>query len=433
MPIAFGQLLVMFMGVVDTSILGHASKEGSAEFGGASTGRAIGFTCMVFAVGIASACDTLASQAIGAGEESEAWSALTTTVRAALMWTIPCAIVAISVTFLLPYLGIEAEIARHAQRFTLGQLPGMFFIVGFSATKGYLLARHRTIILVISAIVANVINVPVCNLLVRGDAVLTSIGLPAIGVPAIGSLGAGAALSIGSFVQFLVIYAYAKAIAPAARTNTFDPKKVMRLGLPIGLHMVAEYAAFSCVTLLAAKCGRAEVGAHQVAIILASFTYMGALGIGGATSARVGRAIGAGQSSRMPGFLGIGLGVLFMGVSAGVFALFPQWLTLQLTPDKTVLPIAVKLLYIAACFQLFDGIQVVTSSALRGTGDTRVPLIANLFAYWGLAIPIGFTLGIVMKMGAIGLWLGLTVGLVTVAIALLARFWQRSGERIVRV
>ncbi len=423
----------MLMGVVDTRILGYASAEGSAEFGGASTGRAVGFTCMVFAMGIASACDTLASQAIGAGEEAEAWIALKTTLRTSLLWTLPCALAAVLVTFLLPYFGIETEIARHAQRFTVGQLPSMFFIVGFTATRGYLSARHRTLVLIVSALVANAINVPVCNLLVRGDVALTSIGLPAVGVPAMGSLGAGAALSVASFVQFLVVYAYARAIAPRAHVSTFDPTKVMKLGLPIGLHLVAEYGAFSFVTLLAAKCGRAEVGAHQVAIILASFTYMGALGIGGATSARVGRAIGAGVSPRMPGLLGIGLGVLFMGASASAFALFPAWLAVQITPDKTVLPIAVKLLYIAACFQLFDGIAVVTSSALRGTGDTRAPLVANLLAYWGLAIPIGFTLGIVMKMGAIGLWWGLTVGLVAVAIALFARFWHLSSRPIARV
>jgi MATE family multidrug resistance protein len=348
------------------------------------------------------------------------------------LWTIPCAVVAAALTFLLPYVGIEAEIARHAQRFTLGQLPSMFFIVGLTATRGYLAARHRTLILIVAALVANVVNVAVCNLLVRGDAALTSIGLPAIGAPPMGSLGAGVALSVASLVQFLVVVAYARAIAPVNRARGVDAAKVMHLGLPIGLHLVAEYGAFSFVTLLAAGCGRAEVGAHQVAIVLASFTYMGALGIGGATSARVGRAIGAGVSPRMPGLLGIGLGILFMGGSASVFALVPESLALLLTPDRTVLPIAVKLIYIAACFQLFDGVAVVTSSALRGTGDTRAPFVANLLAYWGLAIPIGFTLGVVMKMGAIGLWWGLTVGLVTVSIALFARFWHRSSRPIDR-
>ncbi len=423
----------MLMGVVDTRILGYGVSEGSADFGGASTGRAIGFTFMVFAMGIAGACDTLAAQAIGAGEEAVAWNAFETTLRTALVWVLPCAIVAVSITFVLPHVGVEAEIARHAQRFTLGQVPSMFFIVGFSATKGYLQARHRTSVLIASALLANVINVPVCMLLVRGDAALASLGLPSMGVPAMGSLGAGVALSVASFVQFLVVYVYARSIAPTHRVSTFDPAKVMRLGLPIGLHLVAEYSAFSFVTILAARCGRAEVGAHQVAIILASFTYMGALGIGGATAARVGRAIGAGVSPRMPGLLGIGLGAVFMGACAAVFALFPSSLAIMLTPDKTVLPIAVKLLYIAACFQLFDGVSVVTSSALRGTGDTRVPLVANLIAYWCLAIPIGFTLGVVMKMGAIGLWLGLTVGLVTVAFALFGRFWRRSGTLIARV
>lgn len=423
----------MLMGVVDTRILGYAAKEGSADFGGASTGRAIGFTCMVFAMGIASACDTLASQAIGAGEDAEAWNALETTLRTALLWTFPCAIVAMLATFILPYVGVEAEIAQHAQRFTLGQLPSMFFIVGFCATKGYLQARHRTSILIVSALIANIVNVPVCMLLVRGDAAFTSVGMPLVGMPALGSFGAGLALSVGSIVQFLIVYAYARSIAPLDRKSQFDKAKVMRLGLPIGVHLVAEYGAFSLVTVLAARCGRAEVGAHQVAIVLASFTYMGALGIGGATSARVGRAIGAGVSPRMPGLLGIGLGVAFMGACAGVFALFPSTLVLMLTPDKTVLPIAVKLLYIAACFQLFDGVQVVTSSALRGTGDTRVPLVANLIAYWAFAIPLGFTLGVAMKMGAIGLWLGLTLGLIIVALALFVRFWQRSGTLIARV
>ena len=224
--------------------------------------------------------------------------------------------------------------------------------------------------------------------------------------------------------------------APAPRASTPPPptvRRVLGLSLPIGLQLLAEIGVFSVVALLAGRLGEVSVSAHQVAIGLASFTFMGALGVSSATSVRVGHAVGEGRSPRRVGLLGVGAGSAWMFLSGAAFALFPAPLVRIFTEDARIIELGTRLMYVAALFQVFDGVQAVAAGALRGAGDVRYPFAVNLGAHWLVGFPLAIVLGFYAHLGALGLWWGLLAGLVVVSVLLLARFLRISGRAIARV
>jgi MATE family multidrug resistance protein len=200
----------------------------------------------------------------------------------------------------------------------------------------------------------------------------------------------------------------------------------------MGLQLLAEIGAFTLAALLCAWFGPAEVGAYQVAIMLASQTFMAALGVSGATAVQVGRAVGEGRNARAPGFTGIVLGAAFMLVGVVLFTTVPGALVRMFSKDPAVIERGVLLLRLAAIFQLFDGVQAVAAGALRGAGDVKHPFVANVLAHWAIGFPIAMGLAFGLGWGALGLWMGLTAGLISVAAALAWRFWRISGRQIAR-
>jgi MATE family multidrug resistance protein len=175
----------------------------------------------------------------------------------------------------------------------------------------------------------------------------------------------------------------------------------------------------------------ATLAAHQIALNSAAFTFMVPLGISSAAAGRVGQAIGRQDpiAARRAGWTALGLGVGFMATTALAFLLVPKTILRIFTTDPSILTIGTTLLLIAAAFQLFDGAQVVLTGALRGTGDTRTPMITNLVGYWLLGLPLGWWLCFRRGVGVPGLWIGLCTGLITVAMTLLA-VWTRHSRTL---
>ena len=430
-PIALAQLGLVAMGLVDTAVLG---RTGPTELAGGAIGRNIGFGAATMQIGIALAVEPLASQAIGAGDHRRAWSALTTTLKTLAMLWIPTVLAAFVFSLGLEALGTDAAVASKARWFLLGQAPGLFFHGAFLAGRSYVQAHGRSLPMLIASLVANVVNVLVCNVLVRGDDALVGIGLAPLGLPKLGAFGSGIAGSVGGLVIVGIVLYSARALRDgSARTprpeSDVSMRDVWKLGWPIALHMGAEIGVFTTMSVLTAAWGPTVVAAHQIALGLASFTFMGALGVSGATAARVGRAFGAKEDTRRPGLVGIALGMLVMSIGAVAFLAVPNGLVHLFTDDGAVAAVGVRLLGLAALFQLFDGAQAVASGALRGVGDVRFSFVAGVIAYWLIGAPIAIGLGFGLHMGAYGLWIGLTVGLVAAALALSARFWWISRER----
>jgi MATE family multidrug resistance protein len=210
---------------------------------------------------------------------------------------------------------------------------------------------------------------------------------------------------------------------------------MLRLGLPIGLQYELEVGVFATVALIMGHLGALQASAHQIAINIASLTFMVPLGVSSATSVLVGRAVGAGQAdgARRAALAGLVAGAGFMMVSACVLGLVPRALARAYTPDPRILDLAARLIPIAGVFQVFDGTQVVSIGALRGVGDTRTPMIVNLVGYWAFAIPISLVLAFPLGLGPQGLWWGLVAGLAMVAGLLLLRVRARLGQRLERI
>lgn len=433
LPIALAQFGLTLLGLVDVAVLGHVS---ASELGGGSIGRSIAFAGLALGIGASAALEPLAAQAVGANEPHVAWRAFIATTGACVLISVPCSLLAIGSTWLLAPIGVAPELVGPARSFIIAQTPTMLLFPVFLAAKTFLQAHNRTWPALASAIAANVVNIVVCNVLVRGEIPLGRFGRIVVGVPPLGAFGAGLASSVASVVLaggVLLFVMPMKPARPAGASADVTVWKVLRLGMPIGLQMLAEIGVFSIVAVLAGRLGSVAVSAHHIAIGLASFTFMGVLGVSGATAVRVGLAVGEKRSPRRAGLVGIAVGAMFMGCTGTLMLVMPRPLIGLFTADPAVTELSVKLLTIAAAFQLFDGVQGVAAGALRGAGDVRFAFAANVAAHWCVGFPLALLLGFELGLGAPGLWYGLLAGLATVAASLLLRFQVVSNRELHRV
>ncbi len=185
---------------------------------------------------------------------------------------------------------------------------------------------------------------------------------------------------------------------------------------------------FAIVSLLMGTLGTIAVAGHQVAINFAAITFMVPFGLSMAITARVGQSAGKGRidEARFKGFVGVGMCTVFMCCTAIFMILFPEYIVAIYTNDKNVTNMAVQLLYMAAIFQLSDGLQVGGFGALRGLKDTKKPMYVNIFAYILVGLSLAWYLGIYLEIGPIGLWSGLIVGLTIAGILHNIRFYYST-------
>jgi MATE family multidrug resistance protein len=333
---------------------------------------------------------------------------------------------------LLPLVGVKPRVASEAARFVWARVPNVFPFLLVVALRAYLQANGVTRPIVIATIGGNLVNL-------AGNAHFIY-GVPSLGIPAMGVVGSALSSSFASACMFGVLVVALRAL-PAPEDpdrRTFDPvltRSIVRLGLPIAGQLVAEVGAFALAGVLCGRLGEVPGAAHQVALTLASITFTLTLGVSAATSVRVGQHVGHDDTpaARRAGFLGLATGVCVMMTSGLAFLTMPGLLARGIAPAAEIVAAAIPLVGVAAVFQVFDGLQVVAAGALRGAGDTRAALWANVIGYYVLGLPIGVLLGFFAGWGAAGVWWGLTVGLIVVAVWLVARFALVSSRPIRRV
>jgi MATE family multidrug resistance protein len=206
---------------------------------------------------------------------------------------------------------------------------------------------------------------------------------------------------------------------------------MLSVGLPASGSLLFESGAFAMATVMMGWLGAVSLAAHQIALSCAAMTFMVALGISMAVGMRTSAAVGAGEHARLRP---IWLGGTLMGllVSAGMTVLFftcGRWIAHLFIGDPHVVEVATVLLTVAAVFQIFDGGQVINSAALRGLTDVKVPAAITFVAYWVIALPVGYALGIRGAFGPAGIWSGLAAGLAAAALLLGIRFLRltRAG------
>lgn len=472
LPLAAQQVGLQLMGAVDTALLGHYS---GAALAGVGVGNGLVFAITCTAMGILLGLDSLVPRALGAGDHDAADRALYAGLRLAVIVAIPTTLLVLASRYALPFLGVDPPVAAEARTYVLGRALGEVPFLLSVAMRAYLAAHGLTRPLLVAMIGGNVLNFFADYLLIFGDAGLIRHGLPALGLPALGAFGAALATSLVQ-LSTMIFYWIAirglrrreRRVVPlrqlAAATSRRDDRSssaaapddhaddraddratikrgevppggetraILYHGVPIGFHMLAEVGVFAAAGVLAATFGTASAGAHSVAITLASFTFSASVGVGSATAVRVGLALGAGApgTARRRGLIGIGLGMAVMATGAVVFLLFSTELASTFTDRPEVLAMAVPLLGIAALFQLSDGVQAVAAGALRGAGDTRSTMWANLLGHYAIGLPISLALGFGLGLGARGLWWGLSAGLTVTALILVYRFVRVTRPR----
>lgn len=423
LPVTAAQAGTQLMGLTDVAVLGRL---GAREIAASGLGNAIFFAFAIAGTGIVAGLDPLISQAIGAGDRVRARRVLWQGVWLSLIVTAVLTAILVAVSFGVPYAGVAGDLVAPTTAFLLIRTAGLGPYLIFLAIRSYLQAHGVTRPMLVAMVVANVCNLALDILFVFGRG-----PIPAMGV-------AGAALStvICSFVQLWIAAAAVKQIDAGAhvdhRPNRAEIAQAARVGLPIGLQLAAEIGIFALVGVLAARLGTLQVAAHQLTISLASFTYTIALGIGAAGSVRVGLSVGARDrgATRVAGHVAFFFGAIVMALNGLAFAVFPRACARIITNQEDVIRTAIPLLLVAAVFQLSDGIQAVGAGNLRGGGDTKFTLYANLFGHWAIGFPIALWLGFHLGLGITGLWWGLCVGLTVVAVLLFVRFEKLSKRGI---
>jgi MATE family multidrug resistance protein len=208
-------------------------------------------------------------------------------------------------------------------------------------------------------------------------------------------------------------------------------RRIVRLGLPAAGQILLEVGVFAAASALAAGITPAAVAAHQIVLNIAGLVFMVPYGLGSAAAVRVGNAIGRRDpdGARTSGWMALLLGTITMSVSALTFWLIPTWLMWPFTDDNSVIRIGIGLFLVASVFQLFDGLQTVTTGALRGLGETRIPMVVNLVGHWLIGLPLAYLLCFRFGWAAQGLWMGLAAGLILIGATLLG-VWHRQSRAV---
>jgi len=429
LPVVGVQVGLMLMGVVDTIMVGRVS---AASLAGVALGNMYFFGCSIFGMGALFALDPVVAQAVGANDREGIARGVQRGHVMALLLALPASVLLLSGERVLAALGQPADVVPLAGAYARWCAPGVlpFYVFVVQRQSLQALPRMRPILVTIG--LANLLNVVLDWILIYGH----------FGVPAMGVAGAAIATSIGRWALPMLLLSLSwRDLRPALlplRGAALDPVpmwRTLRLGSSIGLQMLLEYAAFGAVALLMGRIGTTAVAAHQVAINLASLTFMVPLGVGQAGAVLVGHAIGARdeESARGAARAAVAFGVGFMAFTAVAFLLLPMPLARLYTNDFATLQLAAALLPVAGVFQLFDGTQAVATGILRGAGDTRVPMLTTLGGYWLFGLPLSLLLGFRTPLGAVGLWWGLAAALGLVAVILAVRTWRVLHAQLERV
>jgi MATE family, multidrug efflux pump len=428
-PVVLVQVGLMAMGVVDTIMVGRVSAVALAA---AALGNLYFMNVSFFAMGTLMALDPLVSQALGAGDERSVAGAMQRGLVLALGLSVLTSLALMSATPVFVALRQPPEVIPDASRYVWIEIWSVVPFLAFIVLRQSLQAMHRVAPIVVAIVGANLTNVFFNWVLIYGN----------LGSPAMGVAGSAWATTLSRWLMAVGLLALAwRELRPYLRPVRIDAiraeriLRMFRLGAPIGLQMTLEVSAFGLIGLLMGMLGAVELGAHQIAINLSATTFMVPLGVGAAAAVRVGRAVGAhdAAAARRAAKTALLLGGGFMCLTAVLFMTVPAPFARIFTPDTRVLAVAIQLIPVAGVFQVFDGIQAVAAGVLRGIGDTRAPLIVNLFGFWLLGVPVSVYLGFYTEARAIGLWWGFVAGLGAVAVFLLARIGVRMRRELIRV
>ena len=432
-PIALSYLGIMTMGVVDVWYVGRVSVE---AVGAVGIGSSIFGWFLVFGLGVLSCLEYLVSHAKGASQTQRQHRLLLQGLLLAFFISIPLTLGVVLVAKNLEVLGIHPSVLPLAKDYLSLLSWSMAFVLIFSVFRLYLTALGLATPGLVILILANIMNVFGNHVLVLGK----------FGFPAWGVIGSAWTTFFSRLFMMIALGVYVW-VDERRRNHAFSlrelkmnlsldfplMKEFFYLGLPAGLQLAFEAGVFALATTLAARLTPIALATHQIVLNMASFTFMVPMGISSAAAVLVGNAVGRKVSSEAVkvGWRSLALSAGFMACSGMVFFLFGESLLRFFTADPDVIQLGRQIFIIAAFFQVADGVQTVGTGSLRGLGDTRSSMIFNLLGHWVIGLPIGGGLCFYFNQGLVGLWVGLSLGLIFVALAILLRWRQKSRALLV--
>ncbi|QNH63573.1 MATE family efflux transporter [Hymenobacter sediminicola] len=424
-PVVLSQLGHVLVNVCDSVMVGQTGK---VPLAAVSLGVSVGTVVMVLGMGLSMGITPLVAAADGKRDVPQLGRLLVAGVWMSTVAGLVLAAAGLLIAPLLNHLHQPAEVVALAAPWVrvlfLSLLPLMVFQGFKQFAEGLGLTRQAMYL----SVLANVVNAVLCYAFIFGH----------LGAPKLGMMGAAWATLIARVLMALLMGTYvlrAARLRPyrEAATHWLRPdgatlRRLLGLGAPIGVQMMFEMGAFSFSAIMIGWLGATSLAAHQIAINVASVTYMAASGIAAAATIRVGnmRGLGDAHGARQAGFAAYLLTFLFMSSMGLLLVAFRHFIPHFYNHDAAVVAQAATLLLVAAAFQISDGLQVVGLGALRGLEDVKLPSVVALLSYWVVALPLGYWLGFTLNMGSLGVWLGLLTGLSLVAGLLLWRFRQHS-------
>lgn len=432
-PLVLTNLAQSLIHATDVVLLGRVGPETLAA---AALGVNLYIFCLIFGMGLLTAAAPMIARE--RGRKPHSVRDVRRTVRQA-MWTavllvVPMWLFLWNARSVLILLGQDPVLAGEAQVFVRhlmwALLPAFLYLV----LRNFLAALERPLLSLMVAMGAVVVNAIVNTGLI--------FGMPSLGIPALGLAGAGIGSSITVTIEFLVMATIIARHRRFRRYHLFGRfwrpdwarfRQMWTLGLPIAVTLTLEVGVFNAAVFLMGLIGTASLAAHQIAIQIASLTFMVPMGLAQAVTVRVGHAYGRGDAAAIgrAGWTSFWLATAFMTLMAAVMWAAPLHLVrIFIDPadpvNGAVVPLAVSFLGVAALFQIVDGAQAVGAGMLRGLHDTKVPMAFALFGYWvagmGTAVALGFGLG----WGGVGIWSGLAIGLAVVSVLMIWRWSLRD-------
>jgi len=431
-PLVLAEVGWMAMGIIDTVMVGRL-PDSAVAIGAVSLGSIMFYTFTVFGGCLLLGLDTVVSQSFGAGRIGEChrwlWNALYLCVP-----LVPALVlVNMGLAASLPRFGvnprIEPQAAAYIRILNWSTPPLMLY---------FALRRYLQGIAVVKPVMFTLISANAINLFGNWVLIYGHLGFPALGTDGSAWATVAARAYMAGMLLASTIY-HNRGRRPGLLHVPFLPDRtrlarLLHLGVPAATHVMLEMAVFGLATALVARLDTASIAAHQIALNMASLSFMVPLGISSAAAVRVGHLIGGGDPERAghAGWSALACGAAFMSCAATAFLAIPVPIARIYTADPAVIRTSVTLLAIAAAFQLFDGCQIVASGALRGAGNTRTPMLCNLVFYWFVGLPLGSVLCFRFGWGAPGIWTGLSAGLILIGSTLLA-VWRHTVTVLRRV
>lgn len=423
-PVILAQLLQMSMSFVDTVMAGRLSPE---DLAAVAVGSSILMPFIVLCLGCMMAVTPIVAQNIGARNLNVIGKNARQVIWLSLILALPSFFLLRNLDIAFRVIGVTEEIVPIASGYLKAISWGIFPAYAYGALRYFSEGLSVTRPAMFVALVGTLVNIPANYILMFGK----------LGFPQLGAVGTGYASAIVFTVMFAAMLIFTWKHQPYKRFGIFTRfrfpewsylRELLTVGIPIGISSSMEVTMFAAVSLMVSTISTLAVAGHQIAINFAAMMFMIPFGLSVAISARVGNAAGKknNREARFRGLVGVGVASLIMFCTASFIFLFPKQIVSIYTTDSAVTEMAVQLLFMAAIFQLSDGLQVSGFGALRGLKDTTIPMIFNLIAYWLIGIPVAYYFGFILGFGASGLWGGLIAGLTVAGILHNIRFLVKT-------